>query len=126
MKCTESLIPCSDYERKKVYNAVEKALSLIKADEICKAGYKVLLKINLLSAVSPEKAVTTHPEVVGALISYFRGRGCKVWVGDACSTGDMGGELNKMIDPFSITGIRETVEREGGIIKNLLLSLYPR
>ena len=126
MKCTVSLIPCSDYERKKVYNAVEKALSLIKADEICKAGYKVLLKINLLSAVSPEKAVTTHPEVVGALISYFRGRGCKVWVGDACSTGDMGGELKKRIDPFSITGIREAVEREGGIIKNFNVEGYEK
>jgi len=123
---TVSLIRCPNYEREKVYQAVERALSLIRAEEILKPGYKVFLKINLLSAAPPEKAITTHPEVVGALIRYFRRRKCEVWVGDACSTGDMGGEFASRVDPFKITGIRDVVEREGGVIRNFNTEGYKK
>ena len=44
---------------------------------------KVLLKPNLLSGKSPEKAVTTHPSVVQAMGELLHERGCKVYVGDS-------------------------------------------
>lgn len=44
---------------------------------------RVLIKPNLLSAYAPEKAVTTHPAVVEAIIRYFLDKGKDVWVGDS-------------------------------------------
>jgi len=44
---------------------------------------RVLLKPNTLGAYPPEKAVTTHPAVLEALIRYFIGKGKEVWIGDS-------------------------------------------
>jgi uncharacterized protein (DUF362 family) len=44
---------------------------------------KVLLKVNLLSAKEPEKAVTTHPEFVRAVAKAVRGAGGKPYIGDS-------------------------------------------
>jgi uncharacterized protein (DUF362 family)/ferredoxin len=46
-------------------------------------GQRVLLKVNLLSRATPERAVTTHPEVVRALIREVRAAGGLVTVGDS-------------------------------------------
>jgi uncharacterized protein (DUF362 family)/NAD-dependent dihydropyrimidine dehydrogenase PreA subunit len=52
------------------------------------AGQTVLLKPNLLQGASPEKAVTTHPAVVRAMIDLCREAGARVWVGDNPGYGD--------------------------------------
>jgi uncharacterized protein (DUF362 family)/Pyruvate/2-oxoacid:ferredoxin oxidoreductase delta subunit len=44
---------------------------------------KVLLKVNLLSAKEPEKAVTTHPEFVKAVAKAVREAGGKPYIGDS-------------------------------------------
>ena len=44
---------------------------------------KVLLKPNLLSGKSPEKAVTTHPAIVRAVAELLIDRGCEVHIGDS-------------------------------------------
>lgn len=46
-------------------------------------GARVLLKVNMLSAKSPEKAITTHPEVVAAMAVLLKQEGCVVTVGDS-------------------------------------------
>ena len=48
-----------------------------------KAGQSVLIKPNLLSDHTPDEAVTTHPEVVRALIRLVRAEGAKPWVADS-------------------------------------------
>jgi uncharacterized protein (DUF362 family)/NAD-dependent dihydropyrimidine dehydrogenase PreA subunit len=48
-------------------------------------GEKVLLKVNLLSAREPKKAVTTHPEFVRAVAKEVRRAGGKPFVGDSLS-----------------------------------------
>ena len=53
-----------------------------------RSGQTVLLKPNLLQAASPEKAVTTHPAVVRAMIDLCREAGARVWVGDNPGVGD--------------------------------------
>ncbi len=50
---------------------------------VFRAGARVLLKVNLLAAKSPDRAITTHPEVVGAVVELLRERGCRVFVGDS-------------------------------------------
>ncbi len=46
-------------------------------------GAGVLLKVNMLSAKSPERAITTHPEVVAAAAVLLKREGCEVTVGDS-------------------------------------------
>ena len=48
-----------------------------------KAGQSVLIKPNLLTDVRPEEAVTTHPEVVRALIRLVKAEGAIPWVADS-------------------------------------------
>lgn len=48
-------------------------------------GDKVLLKVNLLSAREPEKAVTTHPEIVRAVAKAVKKEGGKPYIGDSPS-----------------------------------------
>lgn len=47
------------------------------------AGEKVLLKPNLLVGSAPERAVTTHPEVLRAVALGCLEAGAEVWVGDS-------------------------------------------
>ena len=46
-------------------------------------GAGVLLKVNMLSAKSPQRAITTHPEVVAAVAVLLQREGCRVAVGDS-------------------------------------------
>lgn len=46
------------------------------------AGKHVLVKPNILSGYAPEKAVTTHPTLVGAVVEKLRKAGAHVMVGD--------------------------------------------
>jgi uncharacterized protein (DUF362 family)/Pyruvate/2-oxoacid:ferredoxin oxidoreductase delta subunit len=46
-------------------------------------GNRVLLKVNLLSRATPDRAVTTHPEVVRALIRQVAEVGAVPFVGDS-------------------------------------------
>ena len=46
-------------------------------------GCRVLVKPNLLLAVPPERAVTTHPAVVHAVVSLLRDAGAHVTIGDS-------------------------------------------
>lgn len=74
---------CPDYSQQHVDEAVATCLEDVKVKELFKPGAKVLLKVNLLSAKGPDKAVTTHPAVVTALVKWFVQRGAEVWVGDS-------------------------------------------
>ncbi len=47
------------------------------------SGKKVLIKVNLLSASTPEKMITTHPVFVKALVEEVRSRGGSVIIGDS-------------------------------------------
>ncbi len=46
-------------------------------------GAVVLLKVNMLSAKEPHRAITSHPDVVAALAELLLEKGCRVQVGDS-------------------------------------------
>ena len=54
-------------------------------ESFVKRGEKVLLKVNLLSAREPQKAVTTHPEIVRAVAKAVKKAGGKPYIGDSPS-----------------------------------------
>lgn len=60
---------CSSYDPLKIKNTVDEIFkSLSINSEVIKPNSKVLIKPNLLSAYSPEQAITTHPELVRAVV----------------------------------------------------------
>lgn len=75
-----------DYSPAAVEAAVEQLLGQLPAAALLAPGKKVLLKPNLLSGTAPEKAVTTHPAVVAAVIRAAKRRGvaaCDITVADS-------------------------------------------
>ena len=63
------------YSQSAVDAAVEQLLRQLPAAVLLAPGKTVLLKPNLLCAAAPEKAVTTHPAVVKAVIRAAKRRG---------------------------------------------------
>ncbi len=77
-------------------------------------GDRVLLKVNLLSARGPEKAVTTHPEVVRAVARAVKEAGGRPYIGDSPSGRFSGRALRKA---YKATGL-DAVSKEEGVRLN--------
>jgi len=96
---------CSSYEMEEVYRALKRAVDLAGSPDL--AGKTVLLKPNILFDTPPEKAVTTHPVFVEAVIRLVREMGPKrILIGDSPGLQPPG---------FSgkASGIGEVVKRTG-------------
>jgi len=74
-----SIVKCSSYEQYKVDKSLKESLDLIGFD--IKKYKKVLLKPNLLMAAKPDKAITTHPSILIALLKILKDS--KVYIGDS-------------------------------------------
>jgi len=108
---TVSIQPCAAYEPSTVRHALDAALlPLGGMAAFVSPGQTVLLKVNLLSKASPDRAVTTHPEVVRALIAAVRDAGGVVSVGDSPG-GPNTPALARGI--FRESGIADVCESEG-------------
>lgn len=85
-----ALVRCDSYDYSEVKRAVDRGLSLIGGPEaFVKAGEKILLKPNFLTAEAPEKCVTTHPAVFKAVAEVFKGIGTVLSYGDSPAFGSM-------------------------------------
>ena len=104
-----SVARCDDYNPKRVFNAVKKAVDLSGGMEsFVKPGMRVLLKPNLLSARVPEDAVDTHPEVVRSVVRLVRQAGGRVRIGD--SPGGYGKNIDLI---FEKSGMKKMAHEEG-------------
>ena len=71
------VIPCADYDEEKVYERLKCGLAELGGiGRFVKPEEKVLVKLNLLSAAQPERAVTTHPSVAKAVLRLLNEAGC--------------------------------------------------
>jgi uncharacterized protein (DUF362 family)/Pyruvate/2-oxoacid:ferredoxin oxidoreductase delta subunit len=108
-----SLVRCMDYGREAIMIAIRRAVDIVGGmNAFVKSGDRVLIKPNLLKAKSPEYAVTTHPEVVRAVIRLVRECGGRPIVGDSPGMGD----LKKVAEK---TGILEVLIEEGAELTEL-------
>jgi uncharacterized protein (DUF362 family)/Pyruvate/2-oxoacid:ferredoxin oxidoreductase delta subunit len=83
-----SLLAVPDYGRATVEAGLERLLAPLGGmAAFVRPGQKVLLKPNLLAGKAPQKAVTTHPEVVRAVIRAAQAAGGTVAVGDSPGIG---------------------------------------
>ena len=75
------------YNYREVEQGLSEALALLGgATGFVSPGDKVLLKPNMLEGLPPEKAVTTHPEVLRAMIRKIKEAGGRPLVGDSPGT----------------------------------------
>jgi uncharacterized protein (DUF362 family)/NAD-dependent dihydropyrimidine dehydrogenase PreA subunit len=76
---------CSSYENtEKIYQIIEFFFSSFpEVEKLVKPGITVLLKPNMLSCKTPDKAATTHPAIVEAIARYFSNRKANVLIGDS-------------------------------------------
>ena len=83
------LLPCAEYDEEKIYVLLKEGLSLLGGIEsLISMDKKILLKPNLLKKAEVEKAVITHPVVVGAFARILREKGYKnIVLADSCGHG---------------------------------------
>jgi uncharacterized protein (DUF362 family)/Pyruvate/2-oxoacid:ferredoxin oxidoreductase delta subunit len=109
MAAVVSIQRCSSYSKEQVFAAVEQMLeNLGGIESFVKKGQKVLLKPNMLSAKSPDRAVTTHPLVLEALIGQIQKVGCEIWIGDSPS-----GVWKGIHRYWENTGFKDLADRTG-------------
>jgi uncharacterized protein (DUF362 family)/NAD-dependent dihydropyrimidine dehydrogenase PreA subunit len=88
MKDQVMLGRCASYQRAEVEQALETLLAPAGGmAAFVSPGQKVLLKPNMLAGKEPDLAVTTHPEIVRAVIHMVQKAGGKVAVGDSPGIG---------------------------------------
>jgi uncharacterized protein (DUF362 family)/Pyruvate/2-oxoacid:ferredoxin oxidoreductase delta subunit len=79
-----SIVKCSTYDETEVLKTLRQSIDLIGGiNSFVKKGDRVLFKPNLLSAKSPEKAVTTHPAVVKGVVQIVQEAGGIPFLGDS-------------------------------------------
>jgi len=104
-----AIVRCRSYDPGQVASAVGEALTLLGGlSEVVRPGQTVLLKPNLLSAKDPDRAITTHPAVLAALVAAVRAAGASPSVGDS-----PGGALRGVERVWRNTGMLELSERTG-------------
>ena len=87
-KSKVALVRCSDYDEKRVYDAVKQGMTLLGgARKFAKAGEKLVLKPNILIGSKPESCVTTHPAVFRAVGLVLKEAGAAISYGDSPSFG---------------------------------------
>ncbi|MFP4056151.1 MAG: DUF362 domain-containing protein [Candidatus Brocadiia bacterium] len=110
-----ALVRCQDYDRRRVLEACRRALDLLGGiGQLVWPGQRVLVKPNLLAAAPPERAVTTHPEVVRALVALLREAGAEVWVGDSPG----GVEWNITDRALEVSGIGPAAREAGAEVQD--------
>jgi len=77
-------------------------------DKFVKPGMRVLLKPNLISAKVPERAITTHPELVAAVAREVRKVGGNPVIGDS-----PGGAKRGLDRVWDKTGMKAIADRDG-------------
>jgi uncharacterized protein (DUF362 family) len=87
-KSIVSIYRAANYERDNIQEAVSECLKLLGGiKKFVSPGQKVLLKPNMLGTFEPEKAATTHPEVVKAVARKVIAAGAECFIGDSPGMG---------------------------------------
>ncbi|MDD5611276.1 MAG: DUF362 domain-containing protein [Candidatus Omnitrophica bacterium] len=112
MNANVSIANCRSYDSAFVYAAVHQSLALLGGiDVFVKPGSRVLVKPNLLMTADPERGITTHPEMVRAVIRLLKEINCQVIVGDSPSV--WGNQIQQYDALCQRTGIKPVCQQEG-------------
>ena len=110
-----SVVPCRNYEEAEAVEALRKVLAPLGGLDWVKEGMTVAVKANLVTFMKPEKAATTHPVLLCALIKLLKEKGARVVVGDS-----PGGLYTKAFVErvYSVTGLKAVEDAGGELNRN--------
>lgn len=98
---------CSSYEFDKLYSTLQRVCEWAHMPDV--TGKKILVKPNILSDAKPEDCITTHPEVVRAVIRLLKSKGAlEVYVGDSPG-------LHGPTFSAKVCGVGDVCKQEGAI-----------
>lgn len=111
MKTKVSLQQCNSYKQEEVSLAIKALLEpLGNMNSFVKKNDLVLIKPNMLSCKEPERAATTHPSVIEAVVKEcFEAGASEVWVGDSPPA-----IFGRTEDFWNKTGFAKATEAAGG------------
>ncbi len=105
-----ALIPCDGYEKDIVFEGIRMGLDLLGGIlNYVSTDEKTVLKPNVVTGASPERAVTTHPAIFEAVIRCLKDAGI-----DNITYGDNSGGSNPdWRKNLEVCGLREVADRYG-------------
>jgi uncharacterized protein (DUF362 family)/Pyruvate/2-oxoacid:ferredoxin oxidoreductase delta subunit len=105
MKVPVSILRCADYSPRNLDAAIAASAEMARMPEV--SGASVLVKPNLLNASDPDRAVTTEPGMLAAVVRHLLERGAsRVLVGDSPAWQSQNSVGRK-------TGIKDAAEASG-------------
>ena len=78
-----SIVSCQSYDAQECRAALTSALAPFGGLDWVKEGMRIVIKVNLVSAMKPEQAATTHPALLCELTKMLTQRGASVVLGDS-------------------------------------------
>ena len=99
------LLPCASYESELCRYALEALLNQCGGLDWVRPGMRIGIKANLVSAMAPDTAATTHPALLKALCQILKERGAVPVIGDS-----PGGLYNAVFlnRVYSVSGMDQT------------------
>ncbi|MFH1287206.1 MAG: DUF362 domain-containing protein [bacterium] len=108
---------CDSYKKEEVGKSVKNIFKAFEGiDTLFKKDEKIAIKINLLKASSPEKAIITHPEVAYAVSKELFDYGAKPYVLDSPGAGTLYTE-ESLRNVYKKTGYAE-IFKDSGMVLN--------
>ncbi|HOG45623.1 MAG TPA: DUF362 domain-containing protein [Anaerolineae bacterium] len=106
-----ALVECDDYAPEHVEAALRRAVDLLGGlGRYVRPGMRVALKPNLLRAMPPEAATTTHPSVVRAVVRLVQECGATAVIADSPGGPFTPALLRRL---YEKTGMRQVAEETG-------------
>ena len=110
-----SVVKLGEYSEVSVAKiALAKLLEPIGGLDFVKEGMTVVIKANLVSAMKPEEAATTHPVLLSALTEMLIEKGAKVIIGDSPGGLYTLAFVNRV---YNVSGVREA-EKHGAVLND--------
>lgn len=114
---TVAIRRCTAYEQQGLNTAIDGCLATLGGlERFVSPGQTVLLKVNMVGPHAPERAATTHPEFVRAVVRAVKAVGGVPWVGDSAGGAIAG--LAPTGRSFEVSGYAAVCREEGARIVN--------
>lgn len=108
-----SIVHCAEYTQDECTRALTQVLEPLGGLSWVRPGMRIVIKANLVSAMKPDKAATTHPALLAALTRLLIARGASVVIGDSPGGLYNAAFLNRV---YAATGMHEA--EEAGAVLN--------
>lgn len=111
MRYRVAAVRCQNYALPAVRTSIAEAIARAGGlESFVSPGDRILVKPNLLAAAPPERAVTTHPAVVQAVVEEVQACGAHALIGDSPGGHTTPASYRALL---AATGMQEVIDRTG-------------